>query len=158
METFEATLRQEVREVFDWNCSKRQSGPWAKQDMLSVWFLIFVGKGQMIAALQVLHQIMVDQNYIVHGESVRCALELSAQRRPMGMAHALLPRQWKRRKGIGKTSGQLGTIQITMYDNFGDERRCEVAAKFMPTKRGRSCGACFAKFVQVLTTPFFLHL
>ena len=87
------------------------------------------------------------------GKNVRCALELSAQRKK---AQAMFSRIWRSDGGLGKATGQLeGTIQM----RGGLEWRQSLLWKenVVSLKAGRSCQACYATCVPILTTHFSMH-
>ena len=113
----EPTLPEGTRVVFDWSYSKGNQGKWTKKTMTSLWFTTNAGKGQMIDALKNLRQILVDQNYKVRGGNVRCAFDVSTQRRSTEKAHAMFfSRLWEEARGdLGRLHASWRAIQITMY-------------------------------------------
>ena len=83
-------------------------------------------KRAMFEARKSLRQIL-DQNHKVKGENVRCAVALKPQTRPIWKAQAMFYKGYVERS----QASWEPFIQITMCAKLGEERRSEIAAKFV---------------------------
>ena len=80
-----------------------------------------------------------DKDCKVKGERVRCSLELSSQKKLLGTAQAMFYRAFALAQGnVKRLDPSWQTIQVTVFANTGDQRKSEVAAKFVRQGEGRA--------------------
>ena len=107
--------------------------------MLSMWFMTTTSGREKSMSLRALRNEFADRRSRSMTKGVRCASELSPQRKPMVEAQAMFFKAFEAAKGdVGIFEPCWGTIQITMHAKLGGKKRSEVAATIVLEGEGRA--------------------